>query len=133
MLFWCHFLNCRIFKFFCSKKLTVKTDICKAFHRILHSVLLKKLSRMGIHSSMLTLTKAYQINRLKIVKVVGWTSIPINLTSLMVLNVCWRLENCLPCEVHSWHYELTMWFGCAFVVRCHHDYHNHHYNRENNR
>ena len=59
----------------------IYTDICKAFDRLLHSVLLKKLNSIGVHSAMLAWIQSYLGDREQFVKVSGWISRPISVTS----------------------------------------------------
>ena len=59
----------------------IYTDIRKAFDRLLHTVLLKKLYRIGIHSAILAWIQSYLSNRQQFVRVSGWIFRPINVTS----------------------------------------------------
>lgn len=52
----------------------VYTDFSKAFDRICHAILLKKLTSFGIHSSVLGWIFSYLTNRKIIVKIEGWLS-----------------------------------------------------------
>ena len=57
------------------------TDFSKAFDRILHRLLLKKLCKMGIHSSLLEWLESYLCNRKQFVKLSGFISKQIDVTS----------------------------------------------------
>ena len=59
----------------------IYTDISKAFDRLIHRVLLNKLFRFGVHSSMLAWIQSYLSAREQFVKVCGWISKPIYVTS----------------------------------------------------
>ena len=59
----------------------IYTDICKAFDSLIHSMLIIKLNNIGIHSSMLAWIQSYFSDRQQFVKMGGWTSKPINVTS----------------------------------------------------
>jgi hypothetical protein len=52
----------------------IYTDIRKAFDRVRHNVLLKKLNGMGLHSDMLGWLESYLRDRRQYVKVLGWKS-----------------------------------------------------------
>lgn len=49
----------------------IYTDFSKAFDRVQHSVLIKKLRHLGIHSSMLKWIESYLSNRTQQVKILG--------------------------------------------------------------
>ena len=59
----------------------IYTDIRKAFDRLIHSVLIGKLRRFGVHSSILVWIQSYLSDRGQFVKVCGYISKPINVTS----------------------------------------------------
>lgn len=52
----------------------IYTDIRKAFDRLLHTKLLHKLNKMGVHSAMYNWVKSYLTNRRQCVKILGWSS-----------------------------------------------------------
>lgn len=59
----------------------IYTDFKKAFDRVKHSVLIRKLNEMGIHSSLLGWILSYLSGRSQYVKLSGWTSRTFNVTS----------------------------------------------------
>ena len=59
----------------------IYTDISKAFDRLLHSVLVRKLHRIGVHSAMLSWIQSYLSDREQFVRVSGWISDSIKVTS----------------------------------------------------
>lgn len=52
----------------------VYTDFQKAFDRVRHSCLIKKLNEIGVHSYMLNWIQSYLSNRKQYVKISGWKS-----------------------------------------------------------
>ena len=59
----------------------IYTDFAKAFDRVKHSILLYKLNRMGIHSSLLGWIKSYLNSRSQHVRLRGWSSRTFDVTS----------------------------------------------------
>ena len=59
----------------------IYTDFKKAFDRVKHSVLLNKLERIGITSTLLNWIRTYLTGRSQFVKLSGWTSRTFKVTS----------------------------------------------------
>ena len=59
----------------------IYTDFAKAFDRVKHSVLVHKLSKLGIHSALLGWIKSYLNGRHQHVKLQGWSSRTFDVTS----------------------------------------------------
>lgn len=59
----------------------IYTDFQKAFDRVKHSILLCKLNKMGVHSSLLAWISSYLSGRSQFVKLANWTSRTFNVTS----------------------------------------------------
>lgn len=60
---------------------SIYTDFSKAFDKVSHKILLKKLLRIGIHSNFLSWLSSYLQNRTCVVNVVGYKSAPYEQTS----------------------------------------------------
>lgn len=59
----------------------IYTDFQKAFDKVNHSILLKKLEQIGIHGDLLRWVKSYLYNRTQLVLINGYKSSPIVVTS----------------------------------------------------
>ena len=59
----------------------IYTDFSKGFDRLIHCVLIDKLLSIGIHSSILAFTRSYLSVRQQFVKIGGWISKAIIVTS----------------------------------------------------
>lgn len=60
---------------------SIYTDFSKAFDKVSHSILIQKLSRYGIHGSLLRWIASYICNRSQMVAIKGFLSDPISVTS----------------------------------------------------
>lgn len=59
----------------------IYTDFKKAFDRVRHSILIRKLNELGIHSSLLGWIESYLTGRSQYVKISGWSSRVFEVTS----------------------------------------------------
>ena len=59
----------------------IYTDFQKAFDRVKHSILLYKLKKMGVHSSLLAWISSYLSGRSQFVKLANWSSRTFSVTS----------------------------------------------------
>ena len=69
------FSNCAISVLESGEQLdVVYTDIRKAFDRLNHSILLKKLNSIGVYASLLSWIRSYLQNRSQYARIFGWES-----------------------------------------------------------
>lgn len=59
----------------------IYTDFSKAFDRVNHKVLIKKLEKIGIHSALLSWIQSFLVNRSQCVKLFNFVSSPLFVTS----------------------------------------------------
>ena len=60
---------------------SVYTDFSKAFDKLNHTILIEKLSLVGVHGDLLRWLVSYITNRSQIISIGGYTSVPFTLPS----------------------------------------------------